>query len=57
MKLLLADGEKTKADLNAGRYIKQAAYSLKETMKLANAFAFVYGPSRRMATGSWVAII
>ena len=37
-KLLIVGGEKAKADLGAKRYIKQAAYSLKETMKLANAF-------------------
>jgi tetratricopeptide (TPR) repeat protein len=37
-KLLISNGAKAKADLNAGGYIKQAAYSLKDTMKLATAF-------------------
>ena len=37
-KLLIDSGQQTKADRCASRYIKQADYSLKETMKLGKAF-------------------
>lgn len=37
-RLLIDRGKKAKADVGANRYIAQAGYSLKETMKLSEAF-------------------